>query len=153
MSNILEIILFYSERSHKSRTALQFIESNRLPIAKISIDSKQMRIFIKNSPLKIKGVPTLVVIFTDGNAEIYEGPKVITWCHDMMNKTSAQEDDDGNEEIEAENPIEEVEQDEQTHDSRSVSEKRMDSVRDTAKQMEEDRKKTLGYDESKLPHY
>ncbi len=167
MVNITEMVLFYSRYSPKCRDAINFINHYNFPVQQISIDSKETRDIIANGPyFKIKGVPSIIVTYADGNAELYEGEKVISWMSQLVatkeepqripKHKNVEQYDDMDEEIEEfdddEEEYEVLDAEESLYGKKNIKEKKMADIKDLAKKMEMERKKTLGYDESNLPY-
>ncbi len=156
MANIKEVVLFYSKYSPKCRNVNTFIDYHKFPISRISIDSKTARSIIKNgNHFKIKGVPTLIVLYDDGDAALYEGDKVLSWLGQLLegsHESPKSNDENMYSDNESDDEYEMLEDDvNQKKKYKNVKDQKMASVKDLAKQMEAERKLTLGYDEDKLP--
>ena len=87
--NISEIYLFCSTTSPASKPCFAFIKENPLLIQEIQIirlDTKNHREMAKRSPkFQIRVVPTLMVIYNDGDTSLYQGQKkVLTWLFMRM---------------------------------------------------------------------
>ena len=78
------IYLFYSNHSEVSKQALSI--SMQLDFVKnISIDNKTIRNAILNSKkIKLKGVPTLVVIYKNGKLDLFGGEKCMNWLNEQF---------------------------------------------------------------------
>lgn len=163
MVEIRDILLFYSMHSQKCRTIFAFIEHHNLPVSPLCVDKKQVRDAIsENSTFHVKGVPTIIVIYNDGNAEMYEGVRSLQFLKDLVrenqNPPPEEESEDEIEIIEDDGDIPYEEESQQPtglmySQKKNVKEQKMASVKDLAKQMEIQRKSTLGYDDDKLPKY
>ncbi len=153
MVNISEIILFYSQFSPKCKNILSLVDYYNFPVTRISVDSKDVRSKIQTGTnFKIKGVPTIIVTYTDDNAELYEGEKVMSWLSQLaapskQNRPTSQESEDYDDEYEIldESPV-------PRKTGKNVKDQKMADIKDLAKQMEAERKRTLGYDENNLPY-
>ena len=82
--NISEIYLFCSTTSPACKPCFAFIKDHPLLVQEIQIirlDTKNHREKAKQSPkFQIRVVPTLMVIYNDGDTSLYQGQKkVITW--------------------------------------------------------------------------
>ena len=85
MPNIRDLILFYSQYSKRCRDVFTLIERYRIPVSYISVDSALARKIVKSSDnMKITGVPSIIVVYDNGEAEIYEGYKVIEYLQQMI---------------------------------------------------------------------
>jgi len=154
--NISEIVLFYSNFSVKCKSLLNFISHHNLPIQKLCVDSKKIRELVSK---KIKGVPTLFVTHTGGNIDVFENEdSIAAWLKNLLSAQNAPitEEQEGNEE-ENDGDYEILEQDEPLmadsyKPKKNVKEQKMAEIKDLAKQMEQERKNSLGYDESSLPY-
>jgi len=149
-----EIIFFFSRFSPNCKKTTSYLQQTNIafPIQFVCVDSKDIRKIIrsKNFSFTLKGVPTISVIHSDGNAEIYEGDKVLSWFKSQIEKLSAKalgpnEEDELPSEAEPEGG----------GDSELISEADDDivikntapkaiTIKDIAKTMEEQRKKSLG---------
>lgn len=87
MDYISSIILFYSGFSENCKKTLHLINEYHVPIEQICVDSKYVRDKLNSTKkfYKIKGVPSLVVSYEDGNSELYEGEKVNIWIANYIN--------------------------------------------------------------------
>ena len=173
----MEIIFFYSLNSQKCQNIMSLIQRNQINVTLFCVDSKQSRDQIKNGHLfKIRGVPTIVVVYGQ-EAEIYEGEKVLQWFDELLqtraksnydqdtpqSQTASQYDDydylvaDRYSDAPSQGPSQHNEQPQYETSvpkpNRNSKERQMDSIKNIAKQMEEERKRSLGYDEDQLPHF
>lgn len=160
----MEILLFYSLHSKRSKDVLAFVQQHGIVVQPICVDSREIRNRLKNnSTLKIKGVPTILVV-QNSEGEIYEGPQVMQWFDQLIRQK-----------MNTHQPVFEDEFDElvdytqvpQTMGGFSnaptsipsvttganAKEKKMIDVKETARQMEAERKLSLGYDEEMLPKF
>ena len=161
MVNIVDIIFFYSKSSSSCLNIIKFIESYNIPVKGISVDSKDIRQKIKNhNNFQIKGVPTIIVVYSDGNGGLYEGDKVYAWFSQLVssqnNKVPSHAIENtyiSNENIPDE-PLEDYPNYENEDEYEIVSEapknikdQKSSDIKNLAMQMEEERKRTLGFTE------
>jgi hypothetical protein len=169
--SINEVLFFYSKYSPKCKSITPFIKN--ISYTPICVDSRDVRKRIRNGKFfTIRAVPTLAVVYKNNDCEIYEGEKVIEWIRAFINSQqtpqySSQEQilnepiepppiegDLGNAKSTSESGEEfEMLGDEPLEEPRQLDakEERMVNTMDIARKMEEDRKRSLGYDEDKLP--
>lgn len=161
MVRIVEICLYYSNYSAKCKNVRTFIDYYRLPINQICVDSEEIRGKLLSTKA-IEGVPTITVLYDDSSVEMLKGDKVMLWFQKQVRPSEEnipneenEKDLYGNEKIEEEDDeeYETFEDDEEISTGKNAKERKMQAIKDIAKQMEAERKKTLGYDEEKLPHY
>lgn len=90
MAYISEIILFYSNFSSKCKNVLYYIDQHQIPIKKINVSNPKIREIIKSyrTNIKITGVPTIIVSYTNAEAELFEGQKVMLWLDQFIKQTS-----------------------------------------------------------------
>ena len=202
--SIHDILLFHSYGSPYCDTVRNYVATINVPISFICIDSKAMRDRLsKINTLRVKGVPTLVVIYGSSSngvnvletAEIYEGDKVMSWLyanfgrmgdsnphapvdarssmrqvenrddrsrHTSSKKTSSihpqtsyDERDRSYSKSKTQSKAKSKSKTHQTQHSQSQStrpqeskRRKIDSVKALAKEMEEQRKKSLGIDDN-----
>ena len=149
MADIKDIVLFFSESSHRCRSAVRMVREKAIPISLVSIDSRHMREHISRlKHLSIKGVPTLVVIREDMNAEVYEGePKVISWLKNAFFQRSDAKRQ--NRVLDASHQKMETKSSKAEDVRPSTSKKsKLDQIKELARDMEVQRMKALGIDEN-----
>lgn len=174
---IVEILLFYSKFSANCKTVITYVKHYNIPVTPVSVDSKEIRKMIRNGNyFNIKGVPTIVIMFKNGNAEIYEGTKVIEWLKQFVlkshnglhNATEEEQEEEEDGEVLTAELLEEALQGTDTNYEmigdtpsevlsevnrpKEVKNAKMSQIKNIAIRMEAQRKKTLGYDEDSLPH-
>lgn len=101
-----ESALFVSRHSKVAMACLDLCENSNLRVKPIFVDNKHVRAhLLKNSKIKITKVPTLLLIFPDGQVQLYEGfPKISQWIksvtehqvqqsNNMYDKTNVREID------------------------------------------------------------
>jgi hypothetical protein len=110
MTNVAEVVLFYSKYSKECGPCVQYIMQNKLPVTLIPLDDKESRNRVLNgSIMQIKNVPSMVVSYVSGDVQLYiGGQKIIAWFSAMTrppnaNGNSRIPNPDGNTHIE--NPI------------------------------------------------
>lgn len=96
--NISEIFLFCSTMSPACKPCFSFIKDSPLLVQEIQIirlDTKNIREKVKRGvKFQIRVVPTLMVIYNDGDTSLYQGQKkVLTWLF-MRMKTFEQDQQD-----------------------------------------------------------
>lgn len=87
MDHISNIFLFYSNYSENCKKTLQIINEYHIPAELICVDSKFIRDKLNSTKkfYKLKGVPSLVVSYNDGNSDLFEGEKVNIWFIGYVN--------------------------------------------------------------------
>lgn len=152
-----QVVLFYSLKSKKCLPVLNIIKQYGISVKLFCVDSSEVRKKIKNGSLfSVRGVPTLLVSFNN-EAEVYEGEKVIQWLDQLIQSQyqPQQEDyyEDNSLQFASTAPQEGAYAPagfSSVSLSKNSKEKQMDSVKDIAKQMEMERKRTIPDDE-KMP--
>lgn len=81
MTEVAEVVLFYSKYSKECQPIIQYIMNNRLPVSLIPLDDVESRNKALNGPLlQIQRVPTLVVSYVNNDVQLYVGnQKIIAW--------------------------------------------------------------------------
>jgi hypothetical protein len=132
-----------------------------------------MRDALKSLPnLHIGHVPTLVVIYEGGrDAEVYEGEKVAKWLIGTSQHSGAMRSSDGGAAFRAKPPPQASSQNEPQYDEdepiedeydmiddgyaappkMTMKEKKLRDIKDLARQMEAERKLSLGYEDMEGP--
>lgn len=88
MVKIKDIILFYSEYPKNCQNIFIFINKYNLRLTTVCIDKKVVRTHIRNDKLfNITHVPTLIVVYENGEAEKYEGAKIIEYMKQLIEYT------------------------------------------------------------------
>ena len=88
MSEIIQIIFFFSKFSENCKKPIEFIENYKLPVEYICVDSTSIKKKLK--PLNfIKNVPSLIVIYDNGKSNLYEGSKVLLWLSNYVKMLSS----------------------------------------------------------------
>lgn len=90
---ISKLMLFFSNFSEASKPCTAFIEKHKLPVILIPLDTVEEREIAKAGEIvSIKGVPTLVVIYTNNEKEIIEKNKeIIGWLQNIMVRIQQQQ--------------------------------------------------------------
>lgn len=211
--SVSEAILFIASNSRACVSTMSLIESTRLPIDIVRLDTQQARqIAMTGKYFQIRVVPTLVVVYSDGNLQLFVGaPKINQWIgmithinsprpsrpaqppeeyiedapeerisYDepprppsrrtpVIEQMPEEEDSPEGQEMAAEEqpskkrvkpkkkkkPPVSFEEGEEQQDQGEVPQgkSKISSILDMAKQLEAERKNSLGYDESKLPRF
>lgn len=91
-----EIILFASSASRTCVPCLRFLSEHRLPINVVLLDSPLERERAQTGTLfQIVNVPSLLVHYSDGNLQIFEGTrKIMSWLTGFEAHLSTQQKDD-----------------------------------------------------------
>ena len=87
-------IFLYSKYSENSKRFMNIFKekvsddiANNLKFINVCIDNEKIRNSITNSKqISIKVVPCILIIYTDGGAQKYEGPDAFTWLEDIITK-------------------------------------------------------------------
>jgi hypothetical protein len=81
MSQISEVVLFYSKFSKECKECVDVIQNYKVPVGLIPLDTVVDREAAMNgSVIQIKNVPSLVVTYTDGKTQLYVGSdKILKW--------------------------------------------------------------------------
>lgn len=180
MVNITEMILFYSRYSSHCKGVLSFIQQFNIAVSTVAVDNKKVRERIKAGKIfKIKGVPTLIVVYDNQNAEMYEGEKVLAWLNQLVshNAPKKQEpiytapvqqqtrtplrrdfndaqslrnyDDNSDDEIEY---LDEYSEPEQPRQKYSVKEQKAMEIKDLAKAMQQQREQVMEEEEAQYSY-
>lgn len=90
--SISEVLLFIATNSRACAPCIEFKTHHRFPAQIIRLDSESAREQATNgSFFQITSVPTMVVIYNDGNTQMFVGsPKIIQWMS-MIIKTEKEE--------------------------------------------------------------
>ena len=79
MTNISEVVIFYSKFSKECQQPLEIIQYYKLPVIMIPLDTiEDRKAALNGSIIQIKNVPSLIVTYEDGNTQLYVGNKKIT---------------------------------------------------------------------------
>ena len=93
--SINEIIFFTNPQSKKCFELHQLITQYKIPAKYFSVTSKNIAdILSKGKYFKIKGVPSLVVAFDDGNIKKFEGDHCIEFIKYMVSEMNTNEDEE-----------------------------------------------------------
>lgn len=120
MTGIQEITIFYSKFSPASNDCLSFVNQllsqSKIPpqiagaISSVCLDSKEARTLVtKGTNIQIKAVPSMILLFGDGNVQMFVGaPKIASWFQSFGTNTNRkspiQEEEDEDEEEEPPKP-------------------------------------------------
>jgi hypothetical protein len=102
--SVQEIILFFSAFSKNCALSLQMVKNiTNVKTTCMRMDTKYIRDIIqKNRFLNIRSVPTLLIIYTEGNIQLFEGKKTELWLQNFIQNQNSEEtsiDDDLNNEF------------------------------------------------------
>ena len=91
--SVQNLVLFVSSNSKECVDPMRFITHYRMPINVVRLDSAYDR--QRAAPGKffqIHSVPTLVVIYQDGNTQLFVGKeKILTWLQNLVNRQSPEQ--------------------------------------------------------------
>lgn len=90
--SISEATLFVASNSKASVPCIQFVSSHGIPVQIVRLDSIEARTVAANGKyFQITSVPTMVIMYQDGNTQLFLGaPKITQWLTSML-KSSAKE--------------------------------------------------------------
>lgn len=88
--SISEVLLFVSSNSRACIPCLNFVSSTRFPANIVRLDTDVSRKMAANGNFfQINSVPTMVVIYDDGNTQLFMGaPKILQWMKIILSKTA-----------------------------------------------------------------
>lgn len=96
--SISEVLVFIATNSRVCAEPMKFIEQYRLPAKIVRLDSEEARSIAANGKyFQVTVVPTMVVIYDDGNTQVFVGAQKITQWMGMMMKRSRRDDPDHSE--------------------------------------------------------
>lgn len=87
--SVQEVVLFVSSTSRASTPVLQFVGKNQIPVGIVRLDTPEDRqIAATGKYFQIVNVPALLVIYDDGNLQLFVGQeKIITWFQQIIQKS------------------------------------------------------------------
>lgn len=174
---VKELILFIASNSRASATTFSIVQRNRLPIDIVRLDTPESRNRAMNGrEFQITTVPTLLVIYDDSSELIVGANRVNLWLTEAFLSQPKPEPEPM---VESEPVIEEIDEEEEPPSKVRVRQKkrpppvdfesvepeesiqdqpkkinsRMSDIVNEARRLEEERKASLGYDETKLPKH
>ena len=94
--SIEETILFVSTFSEKCRPCIETVKQHSLDIKIVRLDNSNIRQIVqKNKNISINVVPTLLVVYEGGNANIYQGvDKIMEWMSSLMSLSFEEDEKD-----------------------------------------------------------
>lgn len=86
MTQVNEVVLFYSKFSKECVPCINFITHNRLPVALIPLDTEESRKAVfGGSIMQIKQVPSMIVSYVSGDTQLFVGSqKILMWFSKMV---------------------------------------------------------------------
>lgn len=91
MTQIVNLVLFFSKYSENSKPCLEYIIRNKLPVELIELDSDDSRKFASQCNIKIENVPSLVLILSNNDVSLYVGaPKILNWLRSFYERNQPQ---------------------------------------------------------------
>lgn len=109
---IEEIVLFVSQFSRNCKPCIKLFET--IPDIKktlMKLDTLELRNIVQNNKLlKIRVVPTLLIVYKDGNIQLFEGKdKINFWMSSFISDSRSKlEDEDDDETVIEDNEVEET---------------------------------------------
>jgi len=84
--DIDRVTLFVSSFSQQCVPCLHFIKQHSMPVQIIRLDTTEVRNRVRNGKyFQISNVPTLLVTYTDGNLQLFQGqPKILEWLNKVL---------------------------------------------------------------------
>lgn len=91
--SVQNLILFVSSNSKECVDPMRFITHYRMPINVVRLDSASDRQRAATGKFfQIHSVPTLVVIYQDGNTQLFVGKeKILIWLQNLVNRQSSEQ--------------------------------------------------------------
>lgn len=88
--SITEAILFIASNSNACMPCIQFVSKQRIPMQLVRLDTEASRRAAANGKFfQITTVPTMVIMYEDGNVQLFLGtPKIIQWLTAMIKSAS-----------------------------------------------------------------
>ncbi len=95
MTSISEAILFVASNSVESGKCLQFITQQRIPMNVVRLDTAEARRTAANGKFfQIVNVPTMVIVYEDGNTQLFLGtPKIVQWINAARTSATKRQSD------------------------------------------------------------
>lgn len=93
MESIKDVILFYSTVSPSSIPVVQFIQQYNIPIKLVRLDNSEFRTAVqKGKFFQITVVPTLLVVYTSGQVQLFAGQvKSLEWLKMTISQSTEKE--------------------------------------------------------------
>ena len=103
--SISELTLFVSTSSEASRKCISYVRSSGIQVNIVRLDHPQARQMAMNGPhFQVKEVPTLVVLFVEGNLKMFVGAPKVLQCLQMISGPPPVEEEEQTEIVEEEAP-------------------------------------------------
>jgi hypothetical protein len=92
--SIQTVILFISSTSESCKPVVKFVVQNEIPVKIIRLDTAEDRKNAMNGKyFQLQSVPTLLVMYTDDNIQLFVGKeKIISWFDQISQKRKKQAD-------------------------------------------------------------
>lgn len=89
--SISEVLLFIATNSRICMSCMEFIRRYNLPIEVVRLDSEESRTAAANGTyFQVTVVPTMVVIYEDGNTQLFIGaPKITQWLTMLISNSNS----------------------------------------------------------------
>jgi hypothetical protein len=93
--SIQDVILFISSTSESCKPSIRFIDQNEIPVKIIRLDTlKDRQNAINGKYFQVHNVPTLLVMYTDDNIQLFVGSeKIILWLTQISQRGKVEEKD------------------------------------------------------------
>lgn len=90
--SISEVLLFIATNSRECAGTMDFKERHKFPAQIVRLDSSETRSIAANGKyFQVTSVPSMVVIYDDGNTQMFVGtPKIIQWMTMIIKSTRSQ---------------------------------------------------------------
>lgn len=90
--SIQDVFLFVSTTSQNSAPVIRFIQENRVPVRVVRLDTPEDRLSAANGKhFQIISVPTLLVLYTDSNIQLFVGyDKILAWLQKIVESQTPQ---------------------------------------------------------------
>ena len=86
--SIVDVVLFYCKSSKPCKDIIELINDLKIKVSFVSLDTRANRDLAMNGDnFQIRRVPSIMVVKTDGNGEIYEGNDAVNWVYSIVQHT------------------------------------------------------------------
>ena len=89
--SISEAILFVASNSPACKQCVQFVSQHKMPMQIVRLDTESSRKTAANGKFfQITAVPTMVIMYEDGNTQLFLGtPKIVQWITALISHSRA----------------------------------------------------------------
>lgn len=90
--SISDVLLFVASNSKTCIPCVEYVTRYRIPAKIVRLDSEEARRSAANGPFfQVTVVPTMVVIYEDGNTQLFTGaPKITQWMKMMISRSETE---------------------------------------------------------------